>query len=813
MATRLLSCLIALTFVLSSIGPLTAAQPLQPQARDGETSRLLAEPPTLPAPSANATPTADANIAAVLASAIQVAAGTRHTCALTAGGGVKCWGGNYYGQLGDGTTTDRSTPVAVSGLASGVLALTAGGSSYAGHTCALMTGGGVKCWGDNGFGQLGDGTTTNRVTPVAVSGLASGVSAIAAGDEYTCALMTGGGVRCWGINGFGQLGDGTRADRVTPVDVSGVASGVCAIAAGHGHTCALMAGGGVKCWGYNYYGQLGDSTRADRATPVDVSGLASGVRAVAAGLYHTCALTTVGGVKCWGDNDFGQLGDNTTINRSTPVAVSGLASGVRAVAAGLYHTCALTTGGGVKCWGSNYYGQLGDGTTINRATLVDVSGLASGVRAVAVGRDHTCALTMGGGVKCWGYNGFGQLGDGTTTDHATPVAVSGLASGVSALAAGDGHTCALTTDSRVKCWGYNYSNQLGDGTTTNRAVPVDVSGLASGVSAIAAGYSHTCALTADGGVKCWGNNGFGQLGDGTTTDRATPVDVSGLASGVSAIAAGGSYNGSHTCALTTGGGVKCWGRNDYGQLGDGTTTNYTTPVDVSGLASGISAIVAGGYHTCALTAGGGVKCWGDNRFGQLGDGTTTDRATPVAVNGLANGVRAVTVGGSHTCALMTGGGVKCWGHNNSGQLGDGTTGNIRTTPVDVGGLARGVLALAAGGSYYGGHTCALTAGGGVKCWGDNYFGQLGDGTTGNICTTPVDVSGLASGVSAIAAGGSYDGGYTCALTTGGGVKCWGDNRFGQLGVNPGWTPVNVVGFGGGRTIFLPVIIRGSGGGG
>jgi alpha-tubulin suppressor-like RCC1 family protein len=242
----------------------------------------------------------------------------------------------------------------------------------------------------------------------------------------------------------------------------------------------------------------------------------------------------------------------------------------------------LTSGGGVKCWGANESGQVGNGVTGPNggvSTATDVVGLTSGVAAITAGGSHNCALTTSGGVKCWGRNDVGQLGNNSTTDSTTPVDVNGLTSGVVAVSAGQSSTCALTATGGVKCWGYNDFGQLGNNSTTNSSTPVDVTGLTAGASAVSAGGAHTCALIG-GALKCWGNDSVGQLGDGTTTNSSTPVDVTGLAPGVTAVNAGAA----HTCALTSGGGVRCWGDNSNGQLGDGTTTNSSTPVGVSGFA-------------------------------------------------------------------------------------------------------------------------------------------------------------------------------------------------------------------------------------
>lgn len=357
--------------------------------------------------------------------ASQVSAGGLHSCALVGAGAVQCWGDNRYGQLGDGTTTSSSTPVAVAGLF-GATQVSAGNV----HTCALVAGGAVKCWGRNNFGQLGDGTNTDSSTPVAIDGILGATQIAAAGSNdvgHTCALVAGGAVKCWGYNGRGQLGDGLgdgTGSSATPVTVADL-SGATQISAGATQTCALVAGGSVTCWGSRGSGDEPGSG-VSSSVPVPVDGI-SGATQISVGLPfpipsgHACALVAGGAVKCWGDNGYGQLGDGTVNGRSTPAAVSGL-SGATQIGAGGYHTCALVAGGAAKCWGDNRSGQLGDGTVIDRSTTASVSGI-SGPIQVSAGGLHTCALVADGAVKCWGDNSRGQLGDGTVNNRSTPVTV------------------------------------------------------------------------------------------------------------------------------------------------------------------------------------------------------------------------------------------------------------------------------------------------------------------------------------------------------------------------------------------------------
>lgn len=342
-----------------------------------------------------------------------------------------------------------------------------------GHLCALTTARGVKCWGINSYGQLGDGTTAPSLVPVNVVGLTSGVKHLGLGDMHSCAVLDAGSVKCWGSNYYGQLGTGNTTNSSVPVNVTGLPS-VASVSGGFYHTCVLTAAGGVMCWGYNANGQLGNGSTAQSSYPVNVTGLSSGVAGLDAGANFNCVLTVNGGVKCWGYNLQGQLGNNTTNSSSIPLDVSGLTSGVSKISAGL-SACAVTTGGAAKCWGTNVDGLLGDGTTTSRYAPTTVMGLSSGVTSITTSYFNSCAVMASGGVKCWGRNGQGQLGAGSTINSSTPVDVVGLTEPVTMVSVAQNTVCAITVTNSTKCWGYSYG--LGNGSSTSSYYPVDVEGL------------------------------------------------------------------------------------------------------------------------------------------------------------------------------------------------------------------------------------------------------------------------------------------------------------------------------------------------
>lgn len=574
------------------------------------------------------------------------------------------------------------------------------------HSCALTATGGVKCWGAIlNF----NGESTESLTPTDVVGLESGIVAITSGDNHDCAVTAAGGVKCWGSNSAGQLGTGTTSDTLNPpTDIVGLTAGVIDIAAGFDQTCALTVEKGVKCW----------NQRWNQPGLVAVVGLESGVKALDAGYAHSCALMETGHVKCWGWNQYGQLGRGFSSYSVTPVNVARLPFGSVTDAGEVFQRCAPTSEGPDGC--ANAQVAEGSGDIAPESPLTPLASLERGGFIVSsANADHSCALLRTGVLKCWGRNYRGQLGIGEGTFRIRPVVVDGLSEGVIATATGASHTCALTATKQIKCWGDNRSGQLGDAPqkkprpTPGRAV----SGLPADLVAVTAGPNHSCALTGQGGVNCWGINSTGQLGDGTREPRVGPAAVVGLESGIQTLTAGAS----HTCALTVAGGVKCWDNNNKGQLGVGSTDPLLAPADVIGLPTGIIAVRAGQYHTCALADDGRVWCWGDNSTGQLGDGSTGRRLLPVAVERLPAGIVGITAGLGHSCALSRGGTVWCWGANHGGQLGDETT-ESRLRPVRVRGISTAIQ-ITAGATF----TCAVTRREGAKCWGSNTVGQLGAG--------------------------------------------------------------------------------------
>ncbi len=345
--------------------------------------------------------------------------------------------------------------------------------------------------------------------------------------------------------------------------------GVCAdqmpvaVGAGSWHSCAIVRGS-VKCWGDNSAGQLGNASFDNSLAPVEVQGLSADVSAFGIGALHSCAVIG-GGVRCWGKNESGQIGDGSLVNARSPVSVTGLSSGATAVCAGGRHSCAVVNGG-VQCWGANNAGQLGDGTHVSASTPVVVHGLTAGVTAISCGGvwstlgSFTCAL-VNGGVQCWGSNLNGRLGDGTTVERQIPVQVQGLTSGVTDIAAGSTHSCAVVNGG-VQCWGQSVLSDPGT------LIPAPVVGLGTGATAVSGGRFMTCAVVAHA-AKCWGSNTTFQLGDGTSQDSSEPVQVLGLTTGVAAISAGVSEeNAGHACAVVNGA-VQCWGFGGNGELGNG----------------------------------------------------------------------------------------------------------------------------------------------------------------------------------------------------------------------------------------------------
>jgi len=706
------------------------------------------------------------------ASQISASSG-QFTLQVVTGGTVWAWGNNGSGQLGDGTFVNHALAQPVTGITS-VTAVAAGGS----HSLALKSDGTVWAWGSNSNGQLGDGNVNFHATPNQVPGL-TGIIAIAAGQNHSLALKSDGTIWAWGSNGNGQVGDGTVGNnRLSPVAVTatGFTNNITAIAAGANHSLAIVTGGGLWAWGQNANGQVGDGTLVQKVVPTAISlttCAAGAATAIAGGFSHSLAVVS-GTVCAWGLNANGQLGDGTTTQRTAPVATSTL-SGITAVSAGSNHSLALKSDNTVWAWGANGVGQLGDTTTTSSLTPVQAVGITTGVE-IAAGNSYSVARLSSpvDTVMTWGAEGQGELGDGITDLRPVPIQISGFPANVTRAAAGNGHTLALLSTGIVWGLGNNGNGQLGDGSTTRRLAPVAVSGLTN-ITAIAAGNTHSLARDSSGNVWAWGANGNGQLGNNTTTQGLVPIQVvgvggSGFLTNIAGISASGTN--SHSLAVSTTGVVYAWGLNNNGQLGDGTTTQRTAPVVVSGLSGVFTAVSAGNNHSMALRNDGTVWAWGSNNNGQLGIGTIdfSSHPTPVQVPGLT-GVVAIYAGNLSSFVIKGNGSIWAWGSNHADP-----NAFQQTTPDENADLP-GVLSLAAGNGYalFTIQVGSVFVGG----WGANNGGQLGNGTF-NFGASPIPSLGFAGKTPSSVSANSH----SLAVMTDGTLWGWGIDSNGQLGDNP-----------------------------
>jgi alpha-tubulin suppressor-like RCC1 family protein len=691
-----------------------------------------------------------------------LSAGAEHSLAIRADGTLWAWGRNNAGQLGKtqgggAPIANQNAPVQIvtgkAGNFDGNWVAVAAGKSY---SLGLQSDGTLWAWGLNSSGQLGINSALQQNLPVQV--LNNGGSryvAIACGGDHTLALQADGSLWAWGGNASGQLGDGSGTQRLSPVQVDLLANDWTAVAAGDSHSLALKADGTLWAWGANASGQLGTGSLTSSNAPVQV-GTDSDWAAIRAGALHSLALKRSGTLWVFGANGNGQIGNNSNAAQSAPVQLTSPAAigSMTAVAGGATHSLAMKANGEIYAWGDNGSGQFGNAGNSGSQALTPqlVATDAPGWVAGEPGNQYTVARRSNGTLWSWGDNSNGQLGDGSTTQRTAPVMI-GTASNWAAHSAGFSHVVALRADGTLWSWGDNANGQLGSGNTNPSLLPIQIIGTqpvsaANDWAAVSAGDFHTLALKADGTLWSWGDNSSGQLGDNTTNtpSRTKPNQVvtgnpNNFDSSWVAIAAGGS----HSLGLQSDGTIWAWGDNTLGQLGDPTLgasintpsqlINFTPPTP--GYNSSWTAIAAGLGHSLGLQADGTLYAWGSNFSGQLGNGDATlphpaNQTTPIQVLNPGAGLYVgIAAGDGHSTARQADGSLWSWGSNTNGQLANASTdldplaGTPHSTPVREALGGADWVDSAAGGS----HSMGLKAGGSLWAWGSNFSGQLGDGTT------------------------------------------------------------------------------------
>ena len=666
-----------------------------------------------------------------------VSDGGSHCVALRADGTMWAWGFNSSGQVGNSTTTTQSAPVQIGTLAQLAVTKTwVSASAGASHSVAIASDGTLWAWGSNSSGQLGQNTTDSLAhsTPVQIGSLTTwqtAAGALSAGGDFTLALQTDGKLYAWGVNGSGQLGDASTTTRSTPT-VIGAVTTWSKLAAGSTFSAALRSDGTLWTWGLNSSGQLGDGSLVQRTAPVQV-GTAADWSSLAAGTTWIIARKSDNTLWSWGANANGQLGQgfgDGALRGNVPAQI-GTDSNWATAAAGVGVSLAAKSDGTLYAWGTYSNGQQG---VLPRVALPLAPSLGP-VTSVTAGNVNDLVTRPDGSILAWGSNNSGQLALGVADSAPHPQPVSfGAGSQWKNMSMGNGTTIAVRADGTLWGCGFNSTSQIGDGTTINRPGFVQVGTDNDWLSACT-GNGHTLAIKTDGSLWGWGSNSSSQLGDGTAISRPTPVKIGTDTNWRSVVAT----NGSFSIAQKTDGSLWTWGLNSSGQLGDGTTTTRTRPVQV-GVDTDWKSFAAGTSYELALKNNGTLWGWGLNSSGQIGDGTTTQRNSPVQV-GTANNWSSIATGTSHSFGVRTTGTLWSWGSGGSGQLGDATY-NSRSSPTQVG-TSTGWLAMPSASLSTASHILIMAADRSLWTCGSAASGQTGFAGR-NLFTPELAVPGLSA---------------------------------------------------------------------